>query len=69
MLAPQYFGLAMSVMQRFGARCVKEVSELKHFSVKKIREWAERCKEGCSRFALQRGEGCGSHSSDGSGKK
>lgn len=44
----------MILMLGFGVWCSKEGLEVKHFSVEGIREWAERCKEGCGRFALQR---------------
>lgn len=53
-LEPQCVGLGMSVPQRFGARCGKEVSQLKHFSVENNPERTGRFGERCSRFALQR---------------
>lgn len=44
----------MSTTQRFGAWCGKEISELKRYSVENFHECAGRCKEACSRVALQR---------------
>lgn len=60
----------MSVRQRFRARCGKEVSELKYFSVQKIRERGGRFVDRCSRLPQQkRWKGCGSDSPNGAGKK
>lgn len=53
-LEPRNIVLELSGTQRYAAWCGKELSELKHFGVENVRDWALRYKEKCSRFPVQR---------------
>lgn len=53
---PQHAELAMSITKRFGTRYGKAVSQLKHFTVEKIQQWAAQCADDPSRLARQRVE-------------
>lgn len=44
----------MSVVQKFGAWCDKEVSKRRHLTMEECLEWIRRAEEGSSRFAPQR---------------
>lgn len=52
----EYAGLAMSIVQRFGSCCSREVFDLRHFPLKNVGMWEVRCDENFSVIVLRKGD-------------
>lgn len=53
-LKPEYVGLAMCLVQRFGSWYRQEMSGLRHFSQESVQECGRWCEESSRMYLLQR---------------
>lgn len=68
-LKPWYVALAMNIMQKFGGRCRKDMSELNHFSLMNSKKWGEALQNSTKQIcSIERKKRCGLDSYNCGGK-